>query len=40
MFIGLKRPQKLLRFRLWLASVQTEVSHARTVFCDILSEIA
>jgi len=40
LFIGFKRPQKLLRFRIWLASVRTEVSLAWTVFCDILSETA
>jgi len=32
--------QILLRFGLWLSSVQTEVSHVQTVFCDILSETA
>jgi hypothetical protein len=32
--------QKLLRFGLWLASIRMEVSLVRTVFCDILSEIA
>lgn len=38
--MGLKRPKKLLRFRLWLASVRVEVSLVQTVFCDILSETA
>jgi hypothetical protein len=28
----------LLRFGLWLSSVQTEVSHVRTIFGAILSE--
>jgi hypothetical protein len=29
----------MLKFKLWLSSVQTEDSHVRTVFCDRLSEI-
>jgi hypothetical protein len=29
----------LLKFGLWLSSVQTKVSHVRTVFCDHLSKI-
>jgi len=36
----LKETLKLLKNRLWLSSVRTEVNHVRMVFCDILSEIA
>jgi hypothetical protein len=36
----LTRNLKLLRFRLWLSSVRTEVSYVRTVFCNILSKTA
>jgi len=35
----LKENLNLLKIRLWLSSVRTEVSHVRTVFCDCLSEI-
>jgi hypothetical protein len=34
------RPQKLLKIRLFLSSVRTEVSLVQTVFCDILSKTA
>jgi hypothetical protein len=36
----LKENLNLLKIGLWLSSVQTEVSHVRTVFCDCLSETA
>jgi hypothetical protein len=36
----LKETLKLLKNGLWLSSVRTEVSHVRTVFCNILSETA
>jgi len=40
LFIGFKRPQKLLKIGLCLSSVRTEVSLVQTVFCDILSKTA
>lgn len=37
-FIGFKRPQKLLKMGLYLSSIRTKVCHVRTDFCDILKK--
>jgi hypothetical protein len=36
----LKETLNLLKIRLWLSRVQTEVSYVQTIFCDSLSETA